>query len=66
MRFKDSILLITVGIVCSMIAWMYWYWTGKYGDRIFIFAVTIALFLENIQLKRKLKRLENKGDIRKV
>lgn len=64
MRFKDFILLIAVGTVCSIIAWMYWHWTGKYGDRIFICAVTIALFIENIQLKRKLKKIENTNDVR--
>ena len=55
MKIKDSVLLLITGIICSIVAWMYWHYTGKYGDRIFIMVVVIVLILENSQLKRKLK-----------
>jgi len=59
MKVKDSVLLLITGIICSIAAWMYWHYTGKYGDRIFIMGVVIVLILENRQLKRKLREQEN-------
>jgi len=34
---------------------MFWHYTGKYGDRIFIMGVVIVLLLENRQLNRRLR-----------
>ncbi|RQW89462.1 MAG: hypothetical protein EHM79_03250 [Geobacter sp.] len=59
MKIKDSVLLLITGIICSIAAWMYWHYTGKYGDRIFIMGVVIVLILENRQLKRKLREQDN-------
>jgi len=59
MKIKDSVPLLITGIICSIAAWMYWHYTGKYGDRVFIMGVVIVLILENRQLKRKLREQDN-------
>jgi len=59
MKINDSVLLLITGIICSIAGWMYWHYTGKYGDRIFIMGVVIVLILENRQLKHKLREQNN-------
>jgi len=59
MNIKDYVLLLITGIFCLIAAWMYWHYTGKYGDRIFIVGVVIVLLLENRQLKRRLREQDN-------
>jgi NhaP-type Na+/H+ or K+/H+ antiporter len=59
MKIKDSVLLLITGIIFTIAAWMYWHYTVKYGDRIFIMGVVIVLMLEKRRLKLELKELGN-------
>jgi len=63
MKIKDSILLLTTGILCSIAAWIYWSSTGRYGLRIIIIALVVAQFVDNLNLRRKLKNVEKQQDL---
>ena len=59
---KDSILLLITALCGSIAAWLYWHYTGQYGDRIFIMAIVLAQFFENRRLKIRIKELKKLGD----
>lgn len=57
MNIKDRMLLISTGVISSILAWIYWHYIGVYGDRILLIGIVIAQFLENRQLKKKVTEL---------
>lgn len=59
MNIKDTSLLISTGIICSILAWLFLHYTGIYGDRILLTGVVIAQFFENRRLKNIVKELHH-------
>ena len=58
---KDSFWLLFWGIVCSVFAWAFWYYSGEYGLLILYIGALISLITENRRLRNKLAKYENKN-----
>jgi hypothetical protein len=52
---KDNILLLITGTVLSLFAWCFWRFLGQDGFTVISTIVLLGLFVDNIQLRRKLK-----------
>jgi hypothetical protein len=53
---KDSLALLAGGVVCSGIAWVFWHYSGENGAAILLALVTAMLVVDNIKLRRELRR----------
>jgi len=56
---KDSLLLIIVGVVSSIGAWLFWHYSGQNGFDILGAVFLVCLFFENRSLRKQLKDLKN-------
>ncbi|MGV8991158.1 MAG: hypothetical protein ACOH1Q_07110 [Thiobacillus sp.] len=52
---KDSIQLIVVALLFAAVAWGFWYYLGENGFGVITLVALIALFTDNVRLRRKLR-----------
>jgi len=55
---KDALALLITGAIASIFAWAFWHYAGTYGTEILSTIFLIALGLDNIRLRRKLREHE--------
>ena len=52
---KDSIQLIFVALLFAAVAWGFWYFLGENGFGVITLVALVALFADNVRLRRKLR-----------
>lgn len=52
---KDKILLIITGIVCALLAWIFFYSAGEDSFSIMSMILIICLMSDNYRLRKKIK-----------
>lgn len=55
----DQLLLLIVGILCALAAWLFWYLGGEIVLKIFPSMIIILLLIDNIRLRKCLKKYDS-------
>ncbi|HBG06218.1 MAG: hypothetical protein A2075_00725 [Geobacteraceae bacterium GWC2_58_44] len=58
---KDSLLLLLTASYASIVAWSFWHSAGQNGFDLLAILVMTTLFADNVRLRRKLKKGENRA-----
>ena len=48
---KDNILLLTAGLVCALLAWLFYHYLGEYAVSIFLTIIFVSLLVSPIKSK---------------
>ncbi|MDR2874731.1 MAG: hypothetical protein LBV44_02220 [Methylobacillus sp.] len=59
---KDRIFLLLAGIAGAGIAWMFWHFLGEAGFNVLGGLSVIVLLLDNLQLRRHLRKLRQERE----
>ncbi len=60
---KDGFALLAVGLVMSILAWMFWSYLGNHAFDVFILFTLIWLTVDNYQLRKKVREKDSDKSI---
>ncbi|MEM9007625.1 MAG: hypothetical protein AAGE59_29390 [Cyanobacteria bacterium P01_F01_bin.86] len=59
-QLRDRLILVGTGIVCAVLAALFWRWAGMHGFTILLAMSMVAQGFDNFRLRQQVKRLKQR------